>query len=60
MNKSTITRHNNKHDVSIFNVTKFSGNGYKMSFDMHTNDGTKSVIVKASETISRAIERVMN
>lgn len=59
MNKSTITRLNNKHDVFIFNVTCFSG-AYKMSFNMHTNQGTMNVVVKQSETISEAIERVLN
>ncbi|MFM0417466.1 hypothetical protein [Paraburkholderia fungorum] len=60
MNKSTITRLNNKHDVSIFNVTRFSG-AYKMSFSMHTNYGTfQNIVVKRSETISEVIEKVLN
>ncbi|PRZ45403.1 hypothetical protein BX589_13982 [Paraburkholderia fungorum] len=59
MNKSTITRLNNKFDVVIHNINPLSGN-YKMSFDMHTNSGTKEVVVKSSESISDAIDRVLN
>jgi len=64
MNKSTITKYNNKYNVDIFNVVKFVGK-YKMSFDMHIylDDNiifTKNIVVKRNETIKQAIENYLN
>lgn len=66
MNKATKTKMENKFDLfSIDNVQLFSGENYKMSFDMVVaktayRNITKNVVVKKNETITKAIERVLS
>lgn len=62
MNQSTTTRLNNKHDIIIHagTIQNFSGDWLKMTFDMSTNDGVRRVQVKAKESITHAISRVLN
>jgi hypothetical protein len=58
MTNTAISRLNKKYDVVIFNQVKFSG-AYKMSFDILTNFGMGSVIVKRNETMSQVIEYLL-
>ena len=62
MNKSTITRLENKYDILISygTVQVLNGNWLRMTFDILTDTGTRYVSVKANEPIYKAIERTLN
>lgn len=67
MNKSTISRLNNKYDIEIDtpSIQHFSGDYLQMSFDIYLEPNQAgynrwiNVQVKANETIYVAIERVL-
>lgn len=57
MNKATRTRLQNKYNIAIYNVNKYTAGMVKLSFTAANMKGVFEIYVLLGESISKAIEK---